>query len=148
MYHLAVSSMGDPLEGDHDLPKVLAGDPITSNDNIGAFQREGTPVSSKPTLPLSTPVKQSSSTYVPFSTFSRVRHRTINTMGKEMRDHFVGPMPPKDFLSEFLPDSKIPGYEAVEFVNPSPFQQTVNAETELDAYKPFVSRAFVVFICI
>lgn len=150
------------LGRDSDLLNVPGNPP--SNDAIASSgsQREGTPSPDSPipsikqptsTLLLDTPIKHASATTMPFSTFSRFRHRTMHVMGREMKDYLVGPMPPKDFLSRFFPTSKIWNYRAVEFMPravstqrcrnqiQSPFSNTIRSEREVDAYKPFVSHS-------
>jgi hypothetical protein len=55
-----------------------------------------------------TPIKQDSTTLLPFTTYTRCRVDTLNAMGREMKSHVVGPMPPEEFLRLFLPISQIP----------------------------------------
>lgn len=93
--------------------------------------------------PVDTPIKRDSSTLLPFTTLSRFRADTLNSMGREIQDHVVGPMPVEDFLEKFLPNPK--DYDPSDFV--SRFASASNAEVfnmqsitkEEDSYQPFVS---------
>ncbi|KAG1823059.1 hypothetical protein EV424DRAFT_1538710 [Suillus variegatus] len=93
--------------------------------------------------PVDTPIKRDSSTLLPFTTLSRFRADTLNSMGREIQDHVIGPMPVEDFLEKFLPNPK--DYDPSDFV--SRFASASNAEVfnmqsitkEEDSYQPFVS---------
>jgi hypothetical protein len=85
-----------------------------------------------------TPFKQGSSTKVPWTTNARCRNFTVNAMGKEMKNHCVGPMPVQEFLEEFLPTSEIPGLLPINFKSGT-FNNTVRVKDEVQAYEPFVS---------
>jgi hypothetical protein len=89
-----------------------------------------------------TPIKQDSTTLLPFTTYTRCRVDTLNAMGREMKSHIVGPMPPEEFLRLFLPISQIPHYDDSSFTsafNAGIFKSTIDAPDEQHAYKPFVS---------
>jgi hypothetical protein len=89
-----------------------------------------------------TPIKRNSSTMLPFTTLARCRDQTLNTMGREMKGHFVGPMPVKEFLEEFLPTSEIPDYDTSSCSSTCPsgsFRNVISVKNEEHAYIPFVS---------
>jgi hypothetical protein len=111
--------------------------------NQAAFQREETPNSHlHPPVPFDMPIHRKSTTTLPFSTFSRYRHTTMNLMGDEMQPYVIGPMPVLDFLDTFLPKSEIENYTEVAFAAGS-FGNTIAASGELAAYNPFVSLLHV-----
>ncbi len=89
-------------------------------------------------LPQSTPIKISSSTILPFTTTQKYRLDTWDAIATEMTKSIVGPMPPKQFLDEFLP---IPtdGIDVVRDYRPGCYDDTVNAKKEVLAYPGFVS---------
>lgn len=95
------------------------------------------------TRPVDTPIKRNSSTLLPFTTLSRCRVDTLNSMGKEMQDYIVGPMPVKNFLDKFLPNPK--DHDISDFT--SRFASASDAvafnmqsiKKEEDSYEPFVS---------
>ncbi|KAG2057289.1 hypothetical protein BDR06DRAFT_1005310 [Suillus hirtellus] len=95
------------------------------------------------TCPVDTPIKQNSSMVLPFTTFSQCRVDTLNSMGKEMQDFIVGPMPVKNFLNKFLPNPE--DHHTLDFT--SHFALASNAavfnmqsiKKEEDSYRPFVS---------
>jgi hypothetical protein len=91
-----------------------------------------------------TPIKRESSTLLPFTTLSRCRVDTLNSMGKEMQDYIVGPMPVKDFIDKFLPN---PGdYDISDFTSRFASASESNVfnlrsiQREQDVYQPFVSH--------
>lgn len=89
-----------------------------------------------------TPIKQDSTTMLPFTTYTRCWIDTLNAMGREMKSHIVGPMPPEEFLRMFLPISQIPHYDDSSFTsafNAGIFKSTIAAPDEQRAYEPFVS---------
>ncbi|KAG2743365.1 hypothetical protein P692DRAFT_20878758 [Suillus brevipes Sb2] len=104
------------------------------------------PILAQPDVPpafpiLDTPIKWDGSTLLPFTTLTRHRIDTLNTMGKEMQEHVVGPMPVENFLDELLPNPE--DYDNSDFA--SRFASASNAEVfnlrsikrEEDSYKPF-----------
>lgn len=89
-----------------------------------------------------TPIKRDSSTMLPFTTLTRCRLETLNAMGKEMKGYFVGPMPVREFLQEFLPTSQIPDYAPLSFTSAftaGAFSDVISVRNEERAYTPFVS---------
>ncbi|KAG1802899.1 uncharacterized protein HD556DRAFT_1304139 [Suillus plorans] len=81
------------------------------------------------THPVDTPIKQNID--------------TLNSMGKEMQDYIVGPMPVKNFLDKFLPNPK--DYDISDFT--SRFASASDAaafnvqsiKKEEDSYEPFIN---------
>lgn len=117
-------------------------DPSIVNDGSGDGSREHTPVPG-PSInhPSSTPIKNKTPLQALFSTYTRFRHQTINTLGKEMTGYFTGPMLVNEFLATFLPETHIPDYRpASTQFRRGAFKKTIEARTELQAYTPFVSQ--------
>ncbi|KAG1765365.1 hypothetical protein EDD22DRAFT_845472 [Suillus occidentalis] len=117
-----------PLEGTSTVEPVTC--PISDGPYLG------------PNDVIDTPIKQDSSTMLPFTTLTRCRLETINAMGKEMKGYFVGPMPAGDFLQEFLPTSQIPDYDPLSFTSAfavGAFNRTVSVRNEEHAYTPFIN---------
>ena len=54
-------------------------------------------------LLLSTPVKNTRNSATKFAATTQPLNELCNNMDSEMRKYFVGPMPVKDFLENFLP---------------------------------------------
>jgi hypothetical protein len=67
----------------------------------------------------------------------------IHTLRVEMAGFFVGPMPVKQFLNNFLPEDKLKGCPMPSQFQQGCFNETIEAETELSAYSPFVSQTVV-----
>ncbi|KAG2113385.1 hypothetical protein DEU56DRAFT_761947 [Suillus clintonianus] len=84
-----------------------------------------------------TPFKHGSSTKFPWTTNACYRNLTVNTMGAEMKDYCVGPMPVQEFLEAFLPTSKIPDLPALTFKSGA-FDSTICVKNEVLAYEPFI----------
>ena len=57
-----------------------------------------------------------------------------NIMSEEMAPFFLGPMPPRDFISTFLPSSR------PSLFQPGMFDALANSHTEVPMYKIFVSN--------
>ncbi|KAG1893158.1 uncharacterized protein F5891DRAFT_963450 [Suillus fuscotomentosus] len=60
-------------------------------------------------------------------------------MGKEMKGYFVGPMPVRDFLQEFLPTSQIPDYDPSSFTSAFAVG-TFNDTISINAITPFAPQ--------
>ncbi|KAG1798281.1 uncharacterized protein HD556DRAFT_1440621 [Suillus plorans] len=77
-----------------------------------------------------------------FMTLTQCRVKTINAMGKEMRDYFIGPMPVEEFLQEFFPSSEIPDYDPLYFTSAfaaGAFSDVISIKHEERAYTPFIN---------
>jgi hypothetical protein len=68
-------------------------------------------------------------------------------MADEMKKYIVGLMPMDQILKEFLPKEDIPDYSIRREFHADCYDDTVQANTELQAYDPFVSP-FKVFCSI
>ncbi|KAI5983045.1 hypothetical protein EDD15DRAFT_2376936 [Pisolithus albus] len=110
----------------------------------GHAQRQGTPVShpQPPATSSSTPIKPRKPADRLFSTFTRYRHPTLNSIGKNMIGSMVGPMPIKDFLESFFPTYRIPRYCSMAnlFQKGVSFERTLKATGKLDMYEPFIEE--------
>lgn len=53
-------------------------------------------------LPQSTPIHTQSSTTNSYTSKCEEQHNTFHRLSDEMHPFFVGPIPPRDFLDEFL----------------------------------------------
>ena len=84
-----------------------------------------TPPSSNAPPPAGTPVHSRSSTT---GFLGGMRDQIINIMSEEMEPFFLGPMPPQQFLSDFLPSDQ-----------PSRFSEDVFTNTNVAKYETFVS---------
>jgi hypothetical protein len=62
-----------------------------------------TPPSNTSQLPQSTPIRTQSSTTGKYASKFEGRDSTFDLLANEMGPFFVGPMPPEEFLDEFLP---------------------------------------------
>lgn len=97
-----------------------------------------------------TPIKRESSTLLPFTTLSRCRVDTLNSMGKEMQDYIVGPMPVKDFIDKFLPNPE--DNDILDFTSrfASASESDVfnlrSIQREQDVYQPFVSHLVLIIL--
>ncbi|KAF8121661.1 hypothetical protein EV363DRAFT_878024, partial [Boletus edulis] len=92
-------------------------------------------------VPSSTPVKKDKPVQAFFSTLTQYRNPVLNSIGRQMKNSFVGPMPTDVFLEEFLPTSLIPGYKRVETYRPlKSFKKTCAATGELAMYSPFLEE--------
>ena len=67
------------------------------------------------------------------------------SIGRELAESMIGPMPVQQFLDNFLPVSRIPGYSQPPhcFKKHRTFQITLDATDELKMYNPFMSEAKV-----
>jgi hypothetical protein len=88
-------------------------------------------------VPQSTPIKGFTATTEPFTTTQKFRIESCAAMADEMTKFILGPMPAQRFLDAFLPTEDIPGYHPFEF-HPGCYDTTVYAQSEKDAYDPFV----------
>jgi len=70
---------------------------------------EGTPTTSNPARE-STPFKLRNPVERLFSTYTHFHHPLLTSIGDELVDSIVGPMPTQQFLDNFFPISCIPGY--------------------------------------
>lgn len=136
---LAAEDIELPVDGMTDTPAAQSMGPPSPSAAIAQ------PMGPSPPPPVAiadTPIKLGSSTMLPYTTHTRCRVDTVNAMGYEMKDYIVGPMPPKEFLQEFLPTSQIPYYDASGFTSTftaGTFSSTLSAADEQGAYEPFVS---------
>ncbi|KAG0695099.1 hypothetical protein DFH29DRAFT_1005737 [Suillus ampliporus] len=142
------------------IPVQLAVQPTPAT--IGTLQRDSpaadrtvapaVAIQAQPATPLAspildTPIKWDSSTLLPFTTLARCRIDTLNSMGKEMQAHVIGPMSVENFLDEFLPNPE--DYDTSDFA--SHFASASNAEAfnmlsirkEEDSYEPFMSDPYL-----
>ena len=87
------------------------------------------------TLRASTPVKNTSNSATKFAATIQPLPELRNNMDSEMRKNFVGPMPVRTFLDEFLP-VKLP--RALRTKLPD-FASMVEGRSERDMYSVFVS---------
>ncbi len=97
----------------------------------------------------STPIKVDGSTTLPFTTTHKYRIESCTAMAHEMKKYIVGPMPAELFLNENFPTDKIPGFgkAAASQFEVGCYDDTVRAESEPQAYEPFVSpsKEFCIF---
>lgn len=106
-----------------------------------------TPPSTFLPLPDDTPIKRTSATYLPWTTHQKYRIDSYHTMGKEIIDYLVGPMPVHQFLNDFFPPMKLKShscaYRSYPRTQRDPFvyQETASSGDEQSAYMPFV-RSF------
>ena len=99
---------------------------------------EGTPTTSDPAR-ASTPFKPRNPIERLFSTYTCFRHPLLTSIGDDLVDSIIGPMPTQQFLDDFLPISCIPGYSRPRTFRKGCFQTTLDAPDELKMYDPFVS---------
>ena len=100
---------------------------------------EGVPTTSNPARE-STPFKPRSPVERLFSTYTHFRHPLLTSIGDDLIDSIVGPMPTQQFLDDFLPISCIPSYSRPWPFWKGCFQTTLDATDELKMYDPFVSE--------
>ncbi|KAH9008067.1 hypothetical protein EDB84DRAFT_1572373 [Lactarius hengduanensis] len=91
------------------------------------------PGSSNALLPFGTPVHTRSSTTRYFDAKHLSRDQIVRVMSLEMAPFFLGPMPPGEFLSTFLPSSQPSGFQ------PGMFDTLANLRTEPSMYKKFIN---------
>ena len=96
----------------------------TNNGSDVSSLYEGTPTSDpdKPSTPFTTkrPIERL------FCTYTRFRHPLFISIGNELVDSIVGPMPTQQFLDDFFPISSIPYYSQPQF-RKGCFQTTLDA---------------------
>ena len=83
-------------------------------------------------------IKINSVTTEPYTTHHKFQIESCSTMGEEMKQYILGPMPTRAFLDEFFPlnhlhNLKKPTHRRNCYVT------TIGVKTEIEAYKPFVS---------
>jgi len=91
------------------------------------------PSSSTGPVCFGTPVHTRTSTTRFFDTKHLSRDGIVRVMSLEMAPFFLGPMPPQDFLSTFLPSLQPSSFQA------GMFDTLTNHRTETLMYKAFVS---------
>jgi len=115
----------------------------TSSSSDSKFHHETPPpaaprdTESAPTM-LSTPIKHGTSTLNKFTTNQKYRVREMTDMGTEMKKFFVGPMPAGHFLNTFFPKEQLTEGPRAKRFYPGCFENSISAETEPEAYDPFV----------
>ena len=64
------------------------------------------------------------------------------SIGQELMESMIGPMPVRQFLDNFLPVSRIPGYSQPPrwFKKHITFKTTIDATDKVKMYDPFVSE--------
>jgi hypothetical protein len=126
----------------------------SSTTNASDDSRRQTPPPFQSTKqPSSTPLKKRSPIQPLYSTLSRFRLQTIHTIGTEMFDFFVGPMPVRDFLHTFMRCDS-PQSIPTQFQSGC-FDNVIRAKSELATYSPFVSQtvfwttyALLILVCL
>jgi hypothetical protein len=117
-----------------------------SDSSTGIISPAAAPILEQPAVLASslsitdTPIKQESSMLLPFTTLSRCQVDTLNSMGKEMQDYIIGPMPVKDFINKFLPnpgDNDISGFTSA---SESDVFNLRSIQREQDVYQPFMGH--------
>ncbi|KAG1797469.1 uncharacterized protein HD556DRAFT_1441030 [Suillus plorans] len=88
---------------------------------------------------VNTPIKRDSSTRLPFTTLARCRVDTLNSMGKEMQNYVIGPMPVEKFLNKFLPNPE--DYDTSDFASASNAEvfDMQSIKKEEDSYDRFIN---------
>jgi len=92
------------------------------------------PNSSNAPVPFGTPVHTRSSTTGYLGTKCPTRDKIFDVMSEEMAAFFLGPMPPRQFLSTFLPSSHPSSFQ------PGMFDALTQPSTETAKYQVFVSN--------
>ena len=92
------------------------------------------PNSSNAPVPFGTPVHTRSSTTGYLGTKCPTRDKIFDVMSEEMATFFLGPMPPRQFLSTFLPSSHPSSFQ------PGMFDALTQPSTETAKYQVFVSN--------
>ncbi|KAI9442014.1 hypothetical protein BJY52DRAFT_1229263 [Lactarius psammicola] len=90
-----------------------------------------TPPRSSALVPSGTPIHTRSSTTGFLDALHLTRDQVFGVMSDEMAPFFLGPMPPQEFLSFFLPGSQPSSFQA------GMFDALANFRTEVSVYKTF-----------
>jgi hypothetical protein len=67
-------------------------------------------------------------------------------MAAEMKKYLVGPMPIQQFLDSFFPISQLPSLDDLPIFIPGLYHNVIKAKLECNAYDPFVSLSYLMFV--
>jgi hypothetical protein len=88
----------------------------------------------------STPIKHGISTMFKFTTNQQYCKKEMSTMGEEMKNYLVRPMPAAEFLDAFFPSMAQQRSPCAKTYGSGCYDKVISCRAETLAYDPFVSQ--------